>query len=627
MERRERAQASRLAAAAVAVAVAFVLPRAGRAEGLKQAPLAGIVKSGTSPAAGIELLVQGLSAPVASFRRIVRTAADGTWVIPAAPAGLYAVSSLAPGFLPVVARLWHRGDTGDVSFVALNLERPSGVLPPSARGNADPWIARAITAGDVLRERDPAVIETVVAGGPAQAPGSQIVAANARIPLSATVSSTTGFGASNGANLSGTSVDVAGNLGPSVRWGIDGQYRRLGTGDEGGALGNASRVTLDVAPGDQSIRVSARRQTVSPAGDDPAQFAAQGVDWSAATGERSRASVSARLVSESNLLQKGLVADLFARSSNAFEVEARYRTESPDGNFVHFAVGYRAATGVDIPTAALAAFDRETHVGGTAGIQVTRALSFEAGASGDVSNLVRAVAPELTIAVSTPDGIRIYGFASRRFERRLDEELPLARAGTDEAGLSRLSRSLYKAGVRWENADGESLSVEGSQRELLGTYRLLLDPEFFDNLDSLYFLDGDTTREISASGTFRISEGLQGRLSGSVGWLQGDHANAVVHDEARYAVAGFAVRVGVTRTSVSVGYRTVSQKLERSYVLLRNDLEALNLTVAQALPLPALRSLGSEWRALFSLEQGRRMEGEEQARENRRFSGGLALAF
>jgi hypothetical protein len=622
---RNGALASPLATAALVAVVAFALPNAGRAEGLKEAPLAGIVKAGTAPAAGIQLLVHGLSTPIASFSRIVRTAADGTWVIPAAPVGLYAISSLASGFLPAVARVWHRADTVDVSFVTLSLERRGGVLPASPLGASDPWIARAVTAGDVLRDEGPSTL------APAPPPaavvsGPRIAAADLRLPFRTSMQSTAGFGAGDGASISAASLGMAGILGSSTSWGLEGQYRRLG--GEDGSLGNASRLSIDVAPPDQAFHVSARSQCMGPSGgEDPARFETQAIDWSAATGARSRASVTAQLVSETNLLQRGPVAELFARASNAFEVEARYRTEYAEGSFVRVAVGYRSSSGVDVPTTVLAALDRGTHLGGTAGIQLTRALSVEAGATGDVSNLVRGIVPELAIAVRTEDGIRIYGFVSRRFEKRLEMELPLARAGTDEAGLSRLSRALYRAGIRWDDTAGSSFAVEASQRELLGTYRLLLDPEFFDNLDSLYFLDGDVARELSGSTTFRISDGLQGRLTARAGQMAGERSGTIARDNAHWEVGQFAVRVGATGTWLGFGYRSVAQELDRSSVALRNELEAFDFTLAQTLPIPVLNALGTEWRALFSVELGNRREGEQVASMNRRFSGGLALNF
>ena len=58
---------------------------------------------------------------------------------------------------------------------------------------------------------------------------------------------------------------------------------------------------------------------------------------------------------------------------------------------------------------------------------------------------------------------------------------------------------------------------------------------------------------------------------------------------------------------------------------LKNDLSAVDFSIAQVLPLPILR--GSEWKALFSLEFGRRREGLEKQLTNRQLAGGFAVGF
>ncbi|MGZ6988897.1 MAG: hypothetical protein ACXVH0_08050, partial [Thermoanaerobaculia bacterium] len=137
-------------------------------------------------------------------------------------------------------------------------------------------------------------------------------------------------------------------------------------------------------------------------------------------------------------------------------------------------------------------FDRQTRAGAVAGLRFFDVLVLETGVTGDTSERARGVTPELMLAIVTRDGWKVFGFAARRFERRLDGDVALpGEACTDEADLTRSSRALYKAGLRWQNTDGENLSLEASRRELTGTYRLLFDPDFLDRLDSLYFFPND----------------------------------------------------------------------------------------------------------------------------------------
>lgn len=586
-------------------------------------PLAGVVRSGSRPVAGARLMLRSISGGFDSVRRILKTSADGTFVWPDVHPGLYTILSVVPGFRPAEVRVLHRADQR-VAFITLQLEPASGVLPPESSGApSDPWVARAVASGDILRELGDLLAREE------EPPAHLATARNeagAKIPLRASVESMTGFGSEGSANLSRTTLDVSGSLGESFRWGLEGQYRRLASPNrtEGG---DASRVSLDLASGfDQSIRVSSRRQVLPANESDPSRFSAQAVDWSGSTGDRSHASVSARLVSESNLLQKGPAGDLFSHSSNELNVQARYRTESAAGHFVRFTVGYRSLSGPDLSPVGTRP-ERETRVGGTAGIALFPSVTVEGGATGDFSLRARGVTPELTVTVRTEEGWRVYGFVSRRFERRLYEELAPGIAGTDEADLSRLSRSAYRGGIRYESHSGETFSVEGSQREMGGTYRLLFDPEFLDHLDSVYFLEGDVATQFSASTTFHVTEGLDGRISARAGRIRGERASVIQKDSATFETSEAAVRLLPTGTSIGIGYREVSQELFRGETELRNDLQSVDFTLAQNLPIPILRALGSEWRALFSLEFGRRREGEDEERSNRRFSGGLSLSF
>ncbi|MEO6323743.1 MAG: hypothetical protein ABIT01_12055 [Thermoanaerobaculia bacterium] len=588
------------------------------------------MRSNGTPVANARLVVRTFAGGADSIVRILKSSADGTFVWSDARPGLYSILSIVPGFRPNLIRVLHRADQR-VSFVAFDLEPASGILPRSVHGLADPYIARAVSAADVLRDTDSTLASRDDGNGSAApvslASAGTRGAALTRVPLRASVVSMTGFGAEGSSALSRTSLDVSGTMGESVRWGVEGQYQRLASQD-GRASGDSSRVSLDVAPGrDQNIRVSSRRQVLPWADADSSRFSSQAVDWSGATGDRSHASVSARLMSQSNLVQKGPASELFARTSNEFEVLARYRTDTAAGHFVRFSVSYRTQSGAsDVASSGLRP-GKETRVGGTAGIQILEALTFEGGATGDFSDRARGITPEVTVTVRTGAGWRVYGFGSRRIERRLYEDPALGWAGTEDAELSRLSRAAYRGGLAYESADGESFSVEGSERQIGGTYRLLFDPEFLDNLDSLYFFEDDIAQEVSFGTTFHIGHGLDGRLAARAGRIHGERVGAISRDSGRYQTASAAVRIIPSGTSLGVGYRDVSQELIRGESELRNDLDSLDFTIAQSLPIPLLRSIGSDWRALFSIEFGHRRQGEEEERSNRRFAGGLSLSF
>jgi hypothetical protein len=51
------------------------------------------------------------------------------------------------------------------------------------------------------------------------------------------------------------------------------------------------------------------------------------------------------------------------------------------------------------------------------------------------------------------------------------------------------------------------------------------------------------------------------------------------------------------------------------------------VTLAQEIPIPILRALGSRWQALFSIAMGSRQDGIAEPRPNRQMAGGLSLSF
>lgn len=621
--------------AGVAAAALLARPAAAGEAEARRAPLSGIVRAGGVPVPGAALVVRGVTAGGGIVVKLLKSDADGTFVLGDAAEGLYTVLSVVPGFRPALARLLHRAvSDGALSFVRLDLEAPAGILPEATGGPLDVWIARAVAPGDVLRDV-PAVL-AALEDRPEQAALPVSIAGHdgrtstlpSTLPVRASVASTAGFGAAGASSLSRASLDVSGTAGDRLRWGASGAYARLAA-MSGEKTGDASRVAFDLASGSmgssQTIHLSTRQQIVADDADG-ARFAAHSLDWNGAVSERSQASVSARLSSQSRLLSAGPAADLFARESNAVDVAARYQTQLSSSTFARVSISYRSA--MNEFAGQTSPFDRETRAGAVAGVRLLDVFVIEAGGTGDVSERSRGVTPELTLAIATRDGWKIYGFAARRLERRLDGDMPLpGEAGTDEAELTRRSRTLYKAGLRWQSSEGENVSIETSRRELTGTYRLLFDPDFLDRLDSLYFFANDVATDVSFGATARLGKALDGRVAMRAGKLSGARDGLIRADEAAWGVAQAAVRIRATDTSLGIGYRVVTQSLTRGSIVLRNDVEAVDLTLAQSIPVPALRSLGSDLRALFSMELGKRREGEDEEKQNRRLAGGFLMSF
>ena len=617
-----------LLASIVASASALLMAGEAEAAGPSSAPISGIVRAGGTALEGATVVVRAVVQGGRESTGLVKTESDGTFVVPGAPPGLYTLLADVPGLPFAVVRVLHSAAPGAVSFVRLDIPAAPGVLPDSARGRADPWNARAAAKGDVLRDVASilAALDEPPPSTPAVPAAVNAAVTKSRLPVSASIASTAGFGAAGGAALSETAVDVSGGLGGSVRWGVDGRYSRLDAPD-GGNAGDASRVALDLSAGDrQNLHLATRREVWLVDESDPARFVAHTLDWAGATGVRSEASLSARLVTQSNAFRRGAAADLFAASSDEMDVFAGYRTDLSDRFFVRLSAAYRHSAVPDSPGLP-GLVQTETRVGAVGGARLLPALSLEAGATGDVSDRTRGITPEVSLNLRPGSRWRIFVSAARRLERRPYDESPYGQASADEADLTRISGSAYSGGLRYDGPSGSAVVLEASRRDITGVHRLLLNPDFFGRLDSLYFLPGDVALQLSSSLSGRLARGLEGRLAARLGRVAGEREGPIQSDEAAWGIAEAGLFVGATGTTMTVGYHYVSQFLFRGDRPFRNDLAVVNFLLSQAIPVPLLRALSSEWRALLSVEFGKRREGEEEEKASRRLAGGVAVSF
>jgi hypothetical protein len=238
------------------------------------------------------------------------------------------------------------------------------------------------------------------------------------------------------------------------------------------------------------------------------------------------------------------------------------------------------------------------------------------------------VTPELTVTLETFPGLSVYGFASRRFEDRVPGTLSPGIVGIDPADLIRATRALYRAGVRLEGHSAGRLELEASRREISEAFQLLLDTDIVDRVDALYLFPGDVADEASGSYTFALKADVAARLAVQAGRVSGDGTTTgTFSNEARYWVSSARVDVGPSGTSVAIRYRLLEQELGGGVQPYSTGRESVDLTLAQEIPIPVLRAIGSRWQALFSIAMGSRQDGETEARSNRQMAGGLSLSF
>jgi hypothetical protein len=203
-------------------------------------PISGVVRHHEVPVPGVLVIFYNLGD--SSMTRL-RTAADGTFVLASAPAGVYDLIAYKRGFEPALQRLWHQAASEQVSAVSIALLRKDGKLPAAAPP-ATIWDLRGRLPSDVLRELGLEGIEEDGSDSDSREPA---IAVADRVPLSSLVNgevrTTTEVAAQSASgSLSRAAVGLNGGLPNGWRYGIAGDYATLGNADQPGetTTGNAA---------------------------------------------------------------------------------------------------------------------------------------------------------------------------------------------------------------------------------------------------------------------------------------------------------------------------------------------------------------------------------------------------
>jgi hypothetical protein len=111
-------------------------------------PISGVVRHVESPISGALVIFYNLGDTTLTRSR---SAADGTFVVAAAPVGVYDLIAYKKGFLPSLVRLWHQALPEKVSSVEIRLAA-AGREPGARSTPSTLWDLRDRLPADVLRE-------------------------------------------------------------------------------------------------------------------------------------------------------------------------------------------------------------------------------------------------------------------------------------------------------------------------------------------------------------------------------------------------------------------------------------------------------------------------------------------
>lgn len=602
-------------------------------------PISGVVRSVETPVSGALVVFYNLAD--ASLSRS-RTAPDGTFVLAAAPVGVYDLIAYKKGFLPALVRVWHESAPDRISSVVIDLAT-AAAKPRAATSEKDSlWSIRDKVPGDVLRmiEAEEIGSEAPVAGAAAAGAGTKVVGGE--------VQTMTGVTASDASQLSRTKLDVAGGLPNGWRYDVSGEYAAVSDRpeSEGVTDGDATGIALHVSPtASQNIRLSTRRNNVSFGDDRPATLKAHSVSWSRGGEEGRVESVAARFIEEDQFYSATAAGvAFFPLASRTWEVNGRYaRPAREDLPGVSVGVTYRereatvGASGAGIDGAFFPS-SPDADLWASAIVKISERLTAEGGAVGRYDATGYGVAPRVAARYQLADGAVLYVRGLTRVTEK-DAAVPgtvLPRIGSIHETFEPASRVHYAAGLETGVGKTSGLSVEVSEQQIDEVVRAFFEGEFLTDFDSVYLMPGNTLRQTKASARHRFTETVAGTVSASWGQVDGeiDSDSAQVYgiqsSDGSFWTARASLEILPTGTGVAILVRGVRQELATPGTTIDNDTDRMAVSVAQDLAVLGITPFGSACKLLVALEQAKTSTPQERREEpvaTSRLMGGVAVAF
>ncbi|MDQ5859211.1 MAG: carboxypeptidase-like regulatory domain-containing protein [Acidobacteriota bacterium] len=616
--------------------LASVLPLIGAA-GIASAsppvapPISGVVRYVESPISGALVIFYNLGDTTLTRSR---SAADGTFVVAAAPVGVYDLIAYKRGFLPALVRLWHQSLPERVSSVEIKLAA-AGREPGSRSTPSTLWDLRDRLPADVLRE---IALEEI-----SEAPPSSLDRLRLDRLIAGELRTVTDVGGGDN-SLSRAAVGVRGGLPNGWRYDLRGEYAAVSesVARPDDTSGNAAGLALDVSttPGDR-LRLSTRRHAMTFGDDRPASLQTHGVSWSRGGREGRVESVGARFIEEANLYRAtALGTSFFPVASRTWEVNARYARPAEEAPGVAVAMTYRHREATVGPSGvgsegAFFLSSPDADLAASTSLKLFPRTEVEGGVVARYFANGYGIAPKATVRYDLGNGAVVFVSGLYRVaEAGTGNGTVFPRVASIEENAEAASREGYAIGLERRSGDS-TLKFEASAQRMDEVVRAFFEGDLLTDFDSVYFFDGNSVRQVQASARHRLSDAVTGTVAVRYGEIRGtvapDAATSfgISDSDGSFWSARASVEILPTRTGVAVLVRGVRQTLETAGSAHTNDSDKLAVSIAQDLSVVGLTPFGSDWKLLLALESARSTTAtdREEPASTSRFLGGLALAF
>ena len=630
------------------LALAGLLGSAGASQAqLRQVGVAGRVVGETmSPLSAAQIYACQLAD--LSFHKVFSDA-QGNFLFPNLPAGLYKIIAHKSGFLPVVVML-PRTTAQASQSLELHLRQRRVGQPAS---EDDFWAVRARVPADILRDIENSQAAEIRTAWFAGTVGD--IASSFRAEMQAL----TGVDQIAGGQLSGGGVGLKGYVG-DTQVDLKGKFMSLSpdpfqaaSSGFGSGTGQASSliVDLDRDHGNSRINITSlnnRMTTRSESGGpvSPVDFEHYGVNWSQAVGENGRSEVSAHYTAENNYHHQATIDPLgIPETSRSWRIEGAYTEAFSDTNTLQAGLRYRERQfGMgDDPSRQGKAAERQAlssvDLFSRGGVRVEPAVLMEYGLYSTLSDGSLALTPQGGVVLQlgsawqleTTAAHRVYTAAQSTpdFLPSLFEQRDLCEQG---------SQACYQMNFSRKDGDDNTFTFGAVHRTVGDTLRLYFSDDFFDRLESLYLVRGDKIPEVHVGMRHKISPKIVTKLDSSIASGGGGTFFAAdgrpYENQVRYMVASLDTQFLGTSTGVFIAFHRLQQQLDPAFGTAapptpQMEYQRLQLMVSQNLNV--LMNLASDWAVQLNMElsRGATLAGDPTSGDSlrRRILGGIAVKF
>lgn len=538
------------------------------------------------------------------------------------PAGVYKVVAHKAGFLPAVVLVTR---TTASAFQELQLELFPDEQSAQSTESRDFWQIRKRIPRDVLRE-----IQIALAQAPAQ---PNPLATELQPNLSAQINAIAGsghFATFSEASVTGGQVDLEGRIG-TTDLSFVGNYRSLQQQQVATTVGQAQSMALQLDRDHSALEVRSWSGSVADP-EAPLDVERYGVAWRAQTGP-GRTEVSARYVTEQNYFRDPRMDTLaLPSSSRTVELEGSYEQRLTERTAVQTGLRYReraaGSAGRTDPTDHVELF-------GIGELSVTPSAHVRYGLFTSLRNGSVSFSPHAGFAVPLNEAWSIETSFRHRIKERSDTWISdfLPAYHGDLTGCSSAEEGCYRIQLTGDLDASGTLELGALHRRYDDTLRLYFSDDVFDQLDSVFFFDGDEVPELQVAYTRRLGPSVMARFAthiarGGGGTVVGP--DQPMHNDVRYLVTSVDTDFEGSHTGVLLSFHSLEQRLVDTRAGITLDglaTDRLQLLVTQGLGqwVGLTQDLQLVLDMQFSRAEGSALSPESEL--ERRVLGGIALRF